>query len=378
MRIVAILVLLGISIPNMALPQKEQAAKNLFLGRWAGEIVGRKKAMHVFVDMEEAYRMKIVDLVISEGNSGCFNLAGVVEIDLQEPKWASTAEGVRVELLAPKLRMLARVEGLMDPKKDYIYIDFTDESRDAWNEMLGSWTLKVFYLGELISEESGDPHLLFKEGTFRATGERIALSHADSLDVPPHKHFESHSGELRRFDIERCKKWSRVSLTTIVSAETKESSNTLPEGATVHTTSETIKIETPDDGCAELVLKDQVRIVTADGSLYEILISKALVGLISSTLYEGGIQVDVWKDGKHHTFSTPNAVVDVEKATFTLEVSEDGATIVTTLDGDIELSDLEKKQTITVGKSQMSIVGSDGLPCEPLTVNPDHLRKWSE
>jgi len=110
----------------------------------------------------------------------------------------------------------------------------------------------------------------------------------------------------------------------------------------------------------------------------EISVSKVLDGVIESNIYEGYIQVDIWEDGKHHQFTTKDAIVEVSGTNFTMEVSGDGATILTVLDGEVEFSDKKKRKTVVVKKNQISFVNPGGLPSEPVSIDPNQILRWWE
>ena len=200
-----------------------------------------------------------------------------------------------------------------------------------------------------------------------------------------------HSGELHAASIlilsvsERgvlagwplCTKKDKIPLDILVNTEYKDETETYPNGTKVRKTKDTLKIATKD-GCVELYIKDYFCITGADGTEMEMSISKVIDGVISSELYQGSIQVDIWEGGKHHHFSTQNAIVEVSGTNFTMEVSKDGTTTLTVLDGEVEFSDIKKKGTVIVKKNQRSVVKPGGLPTEPEAIEQNQIPRWWE
>lgn len=182
-------------------------------------------------------------------------------------------------------------------------------------------------------------------------------------------------GELHK--VRKCEKKDNIPLDGIVSTEYKDEIKTFPNGTEVRKTHDKLKIVT-EDGCVELYLKDYFKIIGSDGTEMEIVISKVLDGIISSELYQGSIQVDIWEGGKHHHFFTRNAIVEVSGTNFTMEVSKDGTTTLTVLDGEVEFSDINKKNTVIVKKNQISVVSPGGLPSKPVSIDPNQIPRWWE
>jgi hypothetical protein len=182
-------------------------------------------------------------------------------------------------------------------------------------------------------------------------------------------------GELHK--VKECTKKDTISLDILLSTEYKDETKTYPNGTKIRKTKDKLKIVTKD-GCVELYMKEYFKINGSDGTEFEMLISKALDGTISSNFYKGSIQVDIWKEGKHHHFFTRNAIVEVSGTNFTMEVSENGTTTLTVLDGEVEFSDKAKKKTVIVKKNQRSDCKPGGLPIEPMSINPDIISKWYE
>jgi len=182
-------------------------------------------------------------------------------------------------------------------------------------------------------------------------------------------------GELRR--IKKCTKKDKIPLDIFLSTEYKDEAKTFPNGTEIQKIHDKLKIVTKD-GCVELFIKEYFKINGLDGTKMEISVSKVLDGVIESNIYEGYIQVDIWEDDKHHQFTTKDAIVEVSGTNFTMEVSGDGATILTVLDGEVEFSDKKKRKTVVVKKNQISFVNPGGLPSEPVSIDPNQILRWWE
>jgi len=188
------------------------------------------------------------------------------------------------------------------------------------------------------------------------------------------------TGELHK--IPDCKKKDSISLIDLcsplsLSTEFKDNTTIYPNGTKIQETHDKL-IVTTNDGCAELYITETTKITCADGTEMSMVIRKMLDGSISSDVYKGYIHVDIWEGGKHHHFFTRNAIVEVSGTNFTMEVSKDGTTILTVLDGEVEFSDVKKKKTILVKKNQKSIVKPGGLPTEPEAIEQNQIPRWWE
>lgn len=181
------------------------------------------------------------------------------------------------------------------------------------------------------------------------------------------------TGELRKM----CDVKDNVSLDVILSTKYTNKTETLPNRTQITKSNDRVKIVTKD-GCVELYLKDYFKITGSDGTEMEMSISKVLDGVISSELYQGSVQVDIWEGGKHHHFFTRNAIVEVSGTNFTMEVSKDGTTTLTVLNGEVEFSDIKKKGTVIVKKNQRSVVKPGGLPTEPKAIEQNQIPRWWE
>jgi len=183
------------------------------------------------------------------------------------------------------------------------------------------------------------------------------------------------TGELYR--VKECTTKDKIPLDMLLSTEYKGETKTFPNGTEVQKIYDKIKIVTKD-GCVELYIKEYFKITGSDGTEMEISVSKVLDGIVESNLYQGYIQVDIRGNGKHHTFATKDAIVEVSGTNFTLRASKDGITILTVLDGEVKFSDKQKKKTVVVKKNQISVVNLGGLPSEPVSIDPKHIPRWWE
>jgi len=199
--------------------------------------------------------------------------------------------------------------------------------------------------------------------------------HSGELPYSPIISSTSELGVLAGWPL--CTKKDKIPLDMLLSTEYKDEIKTYSNGTKVRKTKDNLRIVTKD-GCVELYMKDYFRITGADGTEMEMSISKVLDGVISSELYQGSIQVDIWEGSKYHHFFTRNAIVEVSGTNFIMEVSEDGTTILTVLDGEVEFSDVKKKKTILVKKNQKSIVKPGGLPTEPKAIEQNQIPRWWE
>jgi len=184
-------------------------------------------------------------------------------------------------------------------------------------------------------------------------------------------------GRLYRIPEKKCEKKDILSVDGIISSKFVDTVKTYPNGASIRKTHDVIKI-TSAEGCVELCIKDYFKIVGRDGTEFEISISKLLDGVIESNVYKGYIQVDVWREGKHHQFTTKDATIEISGTSFTIEIIDGGLTIITVLDGEAKISDINSKKTVVLKKNQMSICQQGGLPSDPVDINPNQVFKWWE
>lgn len=182
-------------------------------------------------------------------------------------------------------------------------------------------------------------------------------------------------GELCK--IKKCTKKDKIPLNIFLSKDYKDEAKIFSNGTKIQKMHDKLKIVTKD-GCVELFIKEYFKINGLDGTKMEISISKVLDGVVESNIYEGYIQVDIWEDGKHHQFTTKDAIVEVNGTNFTMEVSGDGATILTVLDGKAEFSDKKKRKTVLVKKNQKSVIKPNGLPSESVSIDPNQILRWWE
>ena len=75
----------------------------------------------------------------------------------------------------------------------------------------------------------------------------------------------------------------------------------------------------------------------------------------------------------------PIAVLGVRGTDFLMEVTRDSTTIVTVLEGEVEVSDLQGNHTVTVESNQQTVVEQDEAPSEPEAIDEiPAIRRWWE
>lgn len=74
----------------------------------------------------------------------------------------------------------------------------------------------------------------------------------------------------------------------------------------------------------------------------------------------------------------PQAVCGVRGTQFITKVEKNSTNTLIVLDGEVEFSDRQKKKTVLVKKNQRSVVKPDGLPSEPIPIDPDKILRWWE
>ncbi len=82
--------------------------------------------------------------------------------------------------------------------------------------------------------------------------------------------------------------------------------------------------------------------------------------------------------GRPWQIETSTAVTSVRGTEFTLEVAQDGTTILTVFEGKVEFSDLALTQTVLVGPCQTSVIVPGGMPSSPASVDPVEIDRWWE
>lgn len=77
---------------------------------------------------------------------------------------------------------------------------------------------------------------------------------------------------------------------------------------------------------------------------------------------------------------TPISVIGVRGTDYETQVDDDGTTTVTVFEGEVEFSDLDETETVTVGENQRSVVSPGELPTDPETIGerPPFSRWWEQ
>jgi len=75
---------------------------------------------------------------------------------------------------------------------------------------------------------------------------------------------------------------------------------------------------------------------------------------------------------------TPTCIVAVRGTKYAIDVEDNGTTTLIVLNGEVELSDKEMKKTIIVRENQLSVVKLEGLPSDPVSIEPDQILRWWE
>lgn len=115
--------------------------------------------------------------------------------------------------------------------------------------------------------------------------------------------------------------------------------------------------------------------------MFEFYQVKLTDGSLSSSLHRGTIHVYIRKDGKlikEWLIRTPVASIKISQTEFVLEVAENGATTLTVLSGEVELSDVSKERTVIVKQNEKSTVRPGGIPSNPEPVDTNEIEKWWE
>jgi hypothetical protein len=95
-------------------------------------------------------------------------------------------------------------------------------------------------------------------------------------------------------------------------------------------------------------------------------------------LLKGTIKFTSGSEAKGSEFRTPSAWIGIRGTEFILEVTEDGRTTVTVLNGGVELSDRVGAKGVVVHRHETSVVKSGGTPAPPQPADPEVLARWGE
>ena len=90
------------------------------------------------------------------------------------------------------------------------------------------------------------------------------------------------------------------------------------------------------------------------------------------------LKVDLGIEKEKFLLKTPQAIVAVRGTELSVEVSENGTTFLTVLDGVVEFSDLEYIKNVSVSQYQISTVEPGGVPSDPQSIDPSQIDKWWE
>lgn len=137
-------------------------------------------------------------------------------------------------------------------------------------------------------------------------------------------------------------------------------------------------IVTGEDGKVELSWSDGTVVKIGENTKIEVVELKETESVLK--IWWGKLHTTIKKlkrKGKFEIHVPPSGGrVSVRGTEFTLEVAEDGTTILTVLDGAAELSDLAKTKTVVVEQHQTSIVEPGGVPSDPVSIDPDQIDEW--
>jgi len=354
---------------------KKKIPADFFIGRWTGKISVEEKRFTEGLDSEEGYEMKIIYLIIESESGSLEFTGGLAEISMREPIYhCKMGRGYRFEVVMPNKKALVEIGGRLWPEDKELTINIADKSCDAWDKV-STYKLTSYGGTQPLADHNCYINLNPAPLTFQVSDDRISITGEKVIEFPGLMGIAKVSGELHR--VRKCEKKDKIHLNTILSTEYNDEIKTFPNGTEVQKIHDKLKIVTKD-GCVELYIKEYFKITGSDGTEMEISVSKVLDGIVESNIYQGYIQVDIRGNGKHHHFFTKDAIVEVSGTNFTMEVSEDGTTILTVLDGEVEFSDKQKRKTVVVKKSQISVVNPGGLPSEPVSIDPRHIPKWWE
>jgi hypothetical protein len=138
------------------------------------------------------------------------------------------------------------------------------------------------------------------------------------------------------------------------------------------------KVVSYENSHVEYYIVDYAIIKQGENTLFEFKEVRLTDGNLLSLLHWGKIQVDVWIGGMHHTYYTPNALIELFETEFTLEVTEDGTTTLTVLNGTVEFTDRTLNESVQVSRYQTSVIVPGGTPSSPTSIDPVEIDRWWE
>lgn len=117
-------------------------------------------------------------------------------------------------------------------------------------------------------------------------------------------------------------------------------------------------------------------------------IGEVIVDTNSECEFKADTLLEQWKGKIYHRvrqmephqleMRSPVAALAVRGTEFVTSVDTDGTTTLTVLEGTVEFSDLNRETTVTVEENQMSVVNPEGLPSEPVSIDPNQIPRWWE
>ncbi len=145
---------------------------------------------------------------------------------------------------------------------------------------------------------------------------------------------------------------------------------------------EPLRIKTKFNKWDEITTKPDSKVkVKLDGKLDLSLNENSKIRLESESelsLIFGEIYSKI-KPGTNYKVRIPTTAACAVRGTqFITNVEKDGAITLTVLDGEVEFSDTQKKKTVLVKKNQKSVCNPEGLPSEPVSIEPNQISKWWE
>lgn len=84
------------------------------------------------------------------------------------------------------------------------------------------------------------------------------------------------------------------------------------------------------------------------------------------------------KPGGDYSVRMAQPVSSVRGTQFITRVDKDGTSTLIVLEGEVEFYDKEKNKTVIVRKNQKSVCELEGLPSDPVSINPDQIPRWWE
>lgn len=313
--------------------------------------------------------MKFIDLIINEDLS----IEGMVELKWSPTGYVHLGE-IKTNWKYVPSDLVIAIKGKID--ENGLFTFSYDPSKKI------KFTQSLHGYGTIINKELSIPEI-FKNpppGIMEPTMETIILRKFKFIENEKWVtlSYNGITGPLKfKFILHKefCTKRDKIPLNMFLSTEYQDETKILPNGTKITKTNDKIKIVS-EDGCVEIFITEYSKIIGSDGTEIEIVTRKILDGVISSHLYKGYIQVDIWEGGKHHYFFTKNAIVKTNGTNFDLNVKDDGSTVLTVLDGEVEFSDINKKKTVIVKKNQKSICKTGAFPSKPASIKTNKIQKW--